>query len=58
MIQVGLMLEGQDGVNWQRWQQIARAVDNAGYAGLYRSDHFTNPTGPHMDALELWTSLT
>jgi alkanesulfonate monooxygenase SsuD/methylene tetrahydromethanopterin reductase-like flavin-dependent oxidoreductase (luciferase family) len=58
VIQVGLMLEGQDGVNWQRWQQIALAVDNAGYAGLYRSDHFTNPDGPHLDALELWTSLT
>lgn len=58
VIQVGLMLEGQDGVNWQRWQQIARAVDDAGYAGLYRSDHFTNPDGPHRDALELWTSLT
>lgn len=58
MIDVGLMLEGQDGVNWPRWQRIALAAEDAGYAGLYRSDHFTNPEGPHLDALELWASMT
>jgi F420-dependent oxidoreductase-like protein len=58
VIDVGLMLEGQDGVNWPRWQRIARAAEDAGYAGLYRSDHFTNPEGPHLDALELWASMT
>lgn len=58
MLEVGLMIEGQDGVNWPHWKQIARVAEDAGYAGLYRSDHFTNPEGPHLDALELWTSLT
>ncbi len=58
MIDVALMIEGQDGVNWPRWQAIARTAEAAGYAGLYRSDHFTNPDDAHLDALELWTSLT
>jgi F420-dependent oxidoreductase-like protein len=58
VIDVALMIEGQMGVTWPRWQRIARAVEDAGYAGLYRSDHFTEPRGPHLDALELWTSLT
>src|SRR5579884_809761 len=52
------MIEGQDGLNWPRWQRLARAAEDFGYAGLYRSDHFTNPTGPNKDALELWASLT
>jgi len=52
------MIEGQDGVDWPRWQRLARTVEDSGYAGLYRSDHFTNPTGPVQDALELWSSLT
>src|SRR3712207_8442222 len=52
------MIEGQDGIDWERWRRLARAVEDSGYAGLYRSDHFTNPTGPNKDALELWTSLT
>jgi F420-dependent oxidoreductase-like protein len=58
VIDVNLMIEGQMGVTWPRWQRIARAVEAAGYNGLYRSDHFTEPKGPHLDALETWTSLT
>jgi F420-dependent oxidoreductase-like protein len=56
--EAAIMIEGQEGINWQRWQRLARTVEDAGYAGLYRSDHFTNPTGPVLDALELWSSLT
>ncbi len=54
---IAIMLEGQHGLNWPRWQHIARAVEDLGFAGLYRSDHFTNPEPPDMDSLELWISL-
>jgi F420-dependent oxidoreductase-like protein len=57
MIEIALMIEGQDGLNWERWQKIARVAEDAGYVGLYRSDHFTNPQGPYKDSLECWTSL-
>src|SRR5215218_3674948 len=52
------MIEGQDGLDWPRWQRLARTVEDSGYAALHRSDHFTNPTGPVLHALELWSSLT
>lgn len=52
------MVEGQSGMNWPRWQQIARAVEELGFAGLYRSDHFTDPAPPDRDSLELWVSQT
>src|SRR5262245_56253420 len=55
---VAVMIEGQDGLNWERWQRLAGAAEDLGFAGLYRSDHFTNPQGPHLDAIELWTSFT
>jgi alkanesulfonate monooxygenase SsuD/methylene tetrahydromethanopterin reductase-like flavin-dependent oxidoreductase (luciferase family) len=29
-----------------------------GFAGLFRSDHFTNAEPPDIDSLELWVSLT
>lgn len=54
---VSLMIEGQDGVTWQRWERLARAAENLGFEGLYRSDHFTNPAGDLREALELWISL-
>ncbi len=58
MIDVAIMIEGQNGLNWPRWQAIVQLVEELGFAGLYRSDHFTNARPPDMDSLELWTSLT
>ena len=58
MIEVAIMIEGQNGLNWPRWKRIARAVEELGFVGLYRSDHFTNMNPPDKDSLELWTSLT
>lgn len=58
MIEVALMLEGQNGLNWENWQRIARAAEDLGFVGLYRSDHYTNPKPPELDSLELWVSLT
>ncbi len=57
MIEVALMIEGQDGLNWPRWKALAEAAEGLGLAGLFRSDHFTNPEGPAKDALELWISF-
>lgn len=58
MIEVAIMVEGQDGIDWERWKRLVRATEELGFAGFYRSDHFTNPDGPYKDSLELWTSLT
>ncbi|NJD60404.1 MAG: LLM class F420-dependent oxidoreductase [Anaerolineales bacterium] len=58
MIEIAIMIEGQNGLNWERWQRIAATVEACGYAGLYRSDHFTNASPPDLDSLECWTSLT
>jgi F420-dependent oxidoreductase-like protein len=58
MLEVAIMIEGQNGLNWDRWRRLATAVDDLGFAGLYRSDHYTNPEKPDLDSLELWVSLT
>jgi F420-dependent oxidoreductase-like protein len=56
-MEVSVMIEGQQGLNWPRWQRLARAAEDLGFAGLYRSDHFADPQGPYHDALELWVSF-
>jgi F420-dependent oxidoreductase-like protein len=56
--EIGLMIEGQHGLNWPRWQRILEAAESGGYQCVFRSDHFTNATPPDMDSLELWVSLT
>jgi len=58
MLDIAIMIEGQDGLTWQRWQAVARAAEDLGFAGLFRSDHFTNAEPPDKASLELWISLT
>ena len=55
---IAIMIEGQNGLTWPRWQRMAAAVEDLGFTGLYRSDHFTNADAPDKDSLELWISLT
>src|SRR5829696_3523954 len=58
MPEIAIMIEGQNGLTWPRWQKIVRLVEELGFIGLYRSDHFTNTNSPDKESLELWTSLT
>jgi F420-dependent oxidoreductase-like protein len=58
MLEIAIMIEGQNGLNWPRWQKLVRAVEDLGFVGLYRSDHYTNANPPDKDSLELWVSLT
>jgi F420-dependent oxidoreductase-like protein len=55
---VAIMIEGQNGLTWKNWRNLVAAVEDLGFAGLYRSDHFTNASPPDRDSLELWVSLT
>ena len=57
-IEVALMVEGQNGLTWPRWQRLVQAAEDLGFVGLYRSDHFTNANPPEKESLELWVSLT
>src|SRR5204863_8391360 len=57
MTAISIMIEGQDGLTWPRWRRLAEAVEQLGYAGLFRSDHFTNSEPPDKESLELMISL-
>src|SRR6476659_7803915 len=58
MTAISIMIEGQDGLTWPRWKRLAAEVESLGYAGLFRSDHFTNAGPPDKESLELVVSLT
>ena len=58
VLEIAIMIEGQNGLTWPRWRKIAQLVEDAGFVGLFRSDHFTNSNPPDLESLELWTSLT
>jgi F420-dependent oxidoreductase-like protein len=52
------MVEGQEGVTWDDWVALARATEELGFEGLFRSDHY----GPvvaedERGSLDAWTTL-
>ena len=57
-LELNVMIEGQEGLTWERWQRLARAAEDGGFAGLYRSDHLTGLFGDATrPSLETWASL-
>src|SRR5215470_9636102 len=57
-VDLSIMIEAQEGLTWERWQRLARAVEAAGLHGLYRSDHLTGLFGDaSRAALDTWASL-
>src|SRR5258708_26587237 len=58
MVAISIMIEGQNGLTWPRWKRIVKEVEELGFAGLFRSDHFTNASPPDKDSLEMIVSLT
>lgn len=58
MVDISLMIEGQNGLTWPRWKRLVAEVEALGFAGLFRSDHFTNAQPPDRESLEMIVSLT
>jgi F420-dependent oxidoreductase-like protein len=54
-----LMIEGQENVAWVDWVAIARACEEHGVPGLYRSDHQLNLWGyADRGALDAWATIS
>jgi alkanesulfonate monooxygenase SsuD/methylene tetrahydromethanopterin reductase-like flavin-dependent oxidoreductase (luciferase family) len=58
MVAVSISVEGMVGLSWEHWRRLTTAVEQLGFDGLFRSDHFTLPMPVDLDSLELIVSLT
>jgi alkanesulfonate monooxygenase SsuD/methylene tetrahydromethanopterin reductase-like flavin-dependent oxidoreductase (luciferase family) len=53
-----LMIEGQEGVGWERWLELAGACDRAGFEALFRSDHYLSVADRReRGALDAWGTI-
>ena len=58
MAKVGIMIEGQEGLTWDRWRRICHDTDTLGFDSLRRSDHLISlMSAPERDCIETWASL-
>lgn len=56
-MRVCLMVEGQEGVTWAQWLALARACEEAGLEGLFRSDHYLSILrGGESGSLDAWAT--
>jgi len=52
------MIEGQEGVSWDEWVALARACEEAGLEGLFRSDHYVSTVDEaKLGSLDAWAVL-
>jgi F420-dependent oxidoreductase-like protein len=53
-----VMIEGQEGVTWDDWLELARATEDLGFDALFRSDHY-GPVlaGDEVGSLDAWATL-
>ena len=60
-MQLCLMIEGQEGVTWPQWLDLAHACEEHAIPALFRSDHYLNldPDGRHPErgSLDAWGTL-
>ena len=58
-LRLALMIEGQEGLTWDRWRRLARVAEDGGFESLFRSDHLTGLFGDsRRPSLDTWASLT
>ena len=58
-LRLALMIEGQEGLTWDRWRRIVRTAEDGGFESLFRSDHLTGLFGDaRRPSLDTWASLT
>jgi alkanesulfonate monooxygenase SsuD/methylene tetrahydromethanopterin reductase-like flavin-dependent oxidoreductase (luciferase family) len=55
---LGIMIEGQEGLNWERWRRLCHDVEGLGFESLRRSEHLISLMGDDQrDCIDCWTSL-
>jgi F420-dependent oxidoreductase-like protein len=55
---LGLMIEGQEGVGWAEWVNLAEACESARIPALFRSDHQLNLGGvDERGSLDAWATI-
>ncbi len=54
-MRIGLMVEGQNGLTWERWIHILRTAEELGLDSVFRSDHYF--IGSHKSSIDAFLSF-
>jgi len=54
-VDVGLRVDGQDGLTWERWRHILALAERLGFPSAHRPDHYF--IGTEQSSVEAYLSL-
>jgi F420-dependent oxidoreductase-like protein len=54
-VKISLMVEGQNGLTWERWSHILALAERLKFPSVFRSDHYF--IGPQQNSLEAYLSF-
>lgn len=57
MARLGVMIEAQEGLNWDRWRRITADAERLGFASLRVSDHLQSSV-PGRESIQAWVALS
>jgi F420-dependent oxidoreductase-like protein len=57
-MQLGVLVEAEAGLTWERWRRLVAEVERLGFESLWLSDHFLSLSTAERDSLEPWVALT
>jgi alkanesulfonate monooxygenase SsuD/methylene tetrahydromethanopterin reductase-like flavin-dependent oxidoreductase (luciferase family) len=55
---LGVLIESEEGLDWERWQSTCLAAERLGFESLWVSDHLASPWSEHRHGLEPWVALS
>lgn len=57
-MKLGLLVESEEGLDWERWRQTYRTAERLGFESLWLSDHLASPWAHDRYGLEPWIALS
>jgi alkanesulfonate monooxygenase SsuD/methylene tetrahydromethanopterin reductase-like flavin-dependent oxidoreductase (luciferase family) len=57
-MKLGLLVEVEEGLTWERWRAIFGAAERLGFESVWLSDHLCSPWTADRHGLETWIALT
>jgi alkanesulfonate monooxygenase SsuD/methylene tetrahydromethanopterin reductase-like flavin-dependent oxidoreductase (luciferase family) len=57
-VKLGVLVETEDGLTWDRWRRIVAATEDLGFDSVWISDHLLAADGQYRGGLDTWLALS
>jgi alkanesulfonate monooxygenase SsuD/methylene tetrahydromethanopterin reductase-like flavin-dependent oxidoreductase (luciferase family) len=57
-MKLGVLVESEEGLDWERWRSTCLAAERLGFESVWLSDHLASPWSSERHGLEPWVALS